>query len=317
MSDLNEQALAMIASEISDAIAAHDSGEQVNATERARHVLSALPASPPEGEAVAWSTHDVLRALCDATEHLLRGHGCDRDGYETWQAALAAGRRIILRPSGVATDSDVARDLPAIAQRPQGRSVGDDGACLGTTGLDTRRVTAPSATPRPAQAEGSGERQLAIDVLRCIPADGKPNYGREWGKLGAILAEFIDDLREGRYPATPQAEGSGEFGPVDLTNEQPDTVPHHIFATPQAEPPSAGKYCQHCGGYLGTFDLGAHICKAQAEPPTEADIDWLVGIANGTHPDDECEDASCAICVPQKSAKRILAALSRHGEGSR
>lgn len=44
---------------------------------------------------------------------------------------------------------------------------------------------------------------LAMDVLRCIPADWKPGYGREWGNLGPILAEFIDDLREGRYAARP------------------------------------------------------------------------------------------------------------------
>lgn len=34
---------------------------------------------------------------------------------------------------------------------------------------------------------------LSLDVLRCIPADWKPDHAREYGKLGPILAEFIDD----------------------------------------------------------------------------------------------------------------------------
>lgn len=68
---------------------------------------------------------------------------------------------------------------------------------LDGTNVEFRERCNRALAARPASAE------LAMDVLRCIPADWKPGYGREWGNLGPILAEFIDDLREGRYPAPP------------------------------------------------------------------------------------------------------------------
>lgn len=83
-------------------------------------------------------------------------------------------------------------------------------------GLDAFIIdTRPSLSP-PAQAPQGGPsyHALAMDVLRCIPADWKSHYAREWGNLGPILAEFIDDLREGRYPERAPQGGAELEGTI-------------------------------------------------------------------------------------------------------
>lgn len=98
---------------------------------------------------------------------------------------------------------------------------------------------------------------LALDVLRCIPADWKPEHGREWGHLGPILAEFIDDLREGRYPTAPahaaavtDAERYGlgyGFCPVQISGIEGDRQyyfrsRHEDFALSFGEPGDMTEY---------------------------------------------------------------------------
>ena len=67
-----------------------------------------------------------------------------------------------------------------------------------------RRATSVGAVGKPIDDR---YQRLFEDVLRCIPADWKPDYGREWGAhLGNILAEFVDDVRAGRYPGHSHRE---------------------------------------------------------------------------------------------------------------
>jgi len=68
-------AVAIIASEIGDAIAAHDSGENVSPETRARHVVAALRAPAPS-EAVAWQRCPV----------------CDGHGYLGYPKGVAPGQ---------------------------------------------------------------------------------------------------------------------------------------------------------------------------------------------------------------------------------
>lgn len=57
---LGEKAVLLIASEIGDAIVAHDAGERVNAIVRARHVLAALPAVPAPSSGVTQEEAETL-----------------------------------------------------------------------------------------------------------------------------------------------------------------------------------------------------------------------------------------------------------------
>lgn len=43
----------------------------------------------------SWPLTDVLGKLIEATEHLLRNHNCDTDGYEEFRAACVRGKEIL------------------------------------------------------------------------------------------------------------------------------------------------------------------------------------------------------------------------------
>lgn len=64
---LEEKAVLLIASEIGDAIVAHDAGERVNAIVRARHVLAALPAPVPTATTRTDAPHSVGFAEASGT----------------------------------------------------------------------------------------------------------------------------------------------------------------------------------------------------------------------------------------------------------
>jgi hypothetical protein len=67
---------------------------------------------------------------------------------------------------------------------------------LRTIDLDALLRAAQSATPA-----SDALRLLSEDVMRCIDASWKPGYARDYGNLGPILAEYIDDLRRQALPA--------------------------------------------------------------------------------------------------------------------
>lgn len=56
---------------------------------------------------------------------------------------------------------------------------------------------------------------LAEDVLRCIPADWRPNMARDYSKLGPILAEYIDDLREQKSAARSPIPAGWKLVPTE------------------------------------------------------------------------------------------------------
>jgi hypothetical protein len=62
--------------------------------------------------------------------------------------------------------------------------------------VQSRLDSALSATPA-----SDALRLLSEDVMRCIDASWKPGYARDYGNLGPILAEYIDDLRRQALPA--------------------------------------------------------------------------------------------------------------------
>jgi hypothetical protein len=61
-------------------------------------------------------------------------------------------------------------------------------------------------------------RRLSEDVMRCIDASWKPGYARDYGNLGPILAEYIDDLRKSAIPAAFNA-------PAGWHPDEPDAPP--------------------------------------------------------------------------------------------
>lgn len=74
---------------------------------------------------------------------------------------------------------------------------------------DAKRYAANAGWWRSRDAQTMRERDearqrvvsLHNDALRCIPADWKPHYGRNWGDVGNILAEYVSDLQRERDEA--------------------------------------------------------------------------------------------------------------------
>lgn len=124
-------------------------------------------------------------------------------GADSPLLALAKlGRQALAEVVTPTMDSDIAATAKALglAYTACYDEFGDGGECdcsdeWHMSPLASRALEILAAAPR-ADA-------LHMDVMRCIPADWKPHQAREWGKLGPILAEFVDDLREGRYPVAP------------------------------------------------------------------------------------------------------------------
>jgi hypothetical protein len=79
-------------------------------------------------QSTPWPIYSVLQKLADAADHLLRGHGCDRHGYEEVEAARDAAREI-LAATGIESGRFTARfavddhQRREVACKAQGRPV--------------------------------------------------------------------------------------------------------------------------------------------------------------------------------------------------
>jgi hypothetical protein len=71
---------------------------------------------------------------------------------------------------------------------------------------------------RSATPASEALRRLSEDVMRCIDASWKPGHARDYGNLGPILAEYIDDLRKSAIPAAFNA-------PAGWHPDEPDAPP--------------------------------------------------------------------------------------------
>ncbi len=145
----------------------------------ARIVYEAMQEHSPEGATRPWVDGGNSHAQCTARIAVRRVYSALSAAANTTPAArgeaVAWARATVKRP-------DIVLSLHFAEEKPGAHDYF----------VDRPLVFGDTHPPR-ADA-------LVDDVLRCIPADWKPGHAREWGKLGPILAEFIDDLREGRYP---------------------------------------------------------------------------------------------------------------------
>jgi hypothetical protein len=108
----------------------------------------------------------------------------------------------------------VPTDSPeAIALRAWQQAFGTTQLTHAKARLEAAEKAAQSATPA-----SDALRRLSEDVMRCIDASWKPGYARDYGNLGPILAEYIDDLRKSAIPAAFNA-------PAGWHPDEPDAPP--------------------------------------------------------------------------------------------